>query len=255
MGRNKFSWGQNSEKRIKKLIKNYNARITYQRKKNPNAVLPEKVYWSKVQKDVTSQNAYKNLVTKLKNWRYIPYTDVKVQYGDIKVSKAEYDAYMKTIEQINKNRKKFVDKYSKYGKEDGKDVYGNVQYKYNSVLSNALKANNRLYTPTEPKSEKDWQHIQDIAKSWLAETTFNTAAKKYYENLLEIVEIVFSQEQINVLKPMIEQIGAEKLLHYYYISGVDLDLDFYYEDVADVDDKYNTLHNILKMITNSKLNP
>lgn len=255
MGRNKFSWGQNSEKRIKKLIKNYNARITYQRKKNPNAVLPEKVYWSKVQKDVTTETAYRKLASELKKWRYIPHTDVKVHYGDIEVSKNEYDDYMRTIGRININRKKFVDKYKKYGKAVGKDVYGNVRYEYNPVLSNALKENNRLFTPTAPKSAEEWKDIQDRAKSWLASSTFSNAAKQYYENLLYIVETVFSQEQINVLKPMIEKIGAEKLLHYYYVSGVELDLDFYYEDIVDADGKYTTLYNVLTMITNSKLKP
>lgn len=239
----KYELTKAQEKEIKRVVKNYNERIRYATKKYPESaeLLPNKLTVAQVKKRITSENTYNVTVENITNWRY-KVAKGDINFGNVKMPRSEYDKFMADVAKLNEIRKERRDRYEKY------EYYRTK----NGVVKNQRVAEMRQrmfpYIANKPKSREEFERMKRQVNINIIHDSWEKEASDYKEELLKAIEENFSDEHYRELKKYIDMIGANGMLHHYYVSGDPFDVEWYYSDPMDEDDKFEIAIAALKLV-------
>ena len=227
--KHKIRWRDSDVEQLAKKVKNYNAKLAYILKKNPEAAewLPEKVTMKEIRKTIGTRRDYDRTIKRLESFTQrkaeTPITNVLGEKRTIwEINWAKKDAQIANKRQIEKQKIESV----KPIRSDGQSI---------NVRSMVQNQKNKLYDADKFKTAEKGS-FKDFAKYMrtLASDAREMQESVYHlEVLKKCIDGQYSAEHAKILKDMLDKIGAEKLLKLYYEGVYEFDPDFHYDLVSE----------------------
>lgn len=235
----KIRWSENDKKELRRLIKNYNAKIDYHAKKNGSKEgLPEKLKVKEVKANIVSRKDFNRTLDKIALFLKKGGEQIFKNKNGVKITKAEYEYTMKNINEVNAKNKKERNKML------NEPVYVNGEL---LMTARRMSTLNKL----QPfifnfNNITDFQSYAKYFESKLFDTHWKLEEQAYLETLIECIEGQYSEKNIEILTKLFKAIGSKKLLNLYYEGYEVVKHDFHYRIDITEEEKITQTIEVLK---------
>lgn len=235
----KIRWSENDKKELRRLIKNYNAKIDYHAKKNGSKEgLPEKLKVKEVKANIVSRKDFNRTLDKIALFLKKGGEQIIENKNGVKITKAEYQYTMKNINEVNAKNKKERNKML------NEPVYVNGEL---LMTTRRMSTLNKL----QPfifnfNNITDFQSYAKYFESKLFDTHWKLEEQSYLETLIECIEGQYSEKNIEILTKLFKAIGSKKLLNLYYEGYEVVKHDFHYRIDITEEEKITQTIEVLK---------
>ena len=235
----RINWRKGGYNELKRVVKNYNARVDYARAKNPGAAyLPGKVSAAELKAGIQTRSDLKKTMARLERFTDKTAEPVEIAPG---VQSTRWERQNLSINLRIINRAKTMEKKRTADIEIFADgvTTGTTRGEMGTPRMEELKPKN--FDPDLVKSLSDWidykNRIAKQAETWHQMETL----ERYKANYLKMVEQVFGGDATDIIERL-TKVPARKIVDMYY-SNPDAGFDFLY-DPTDYDDKLSLLDDI-----------
>lgn len=235
----KIKWTENDKKELRRLIKNYNAKIDYHAKKNGSKEgLPEKLKVREVKANIISRKDFNRILNKMALFLKKGGEELLENKNAVKITKAEYQYTMQNINEVNKKNEKERNK-----------MLNNPVYVNGELLMTARRMStlNKL----QPfifnfNNITDFQSYINYFESKLFDTHYKLEEQAYLETLIEVIKGQYSEKNIEILTELFKAVGGKKLLDLYYEGYEIVKHDFHYRIDISEEEKIKQTMEVLK---------
>lgn len=237
----KIKWRKNDIEKARRTIKNYNARIDYQIKKNPqNAEFyPEKIKLKEVKELVMTRKEFNKKLKSLESFTAESAAIITNPQGE----KA-------TIYQINETRKNVRAVNAKRA-EELKRLQETAVYVKGKELTNVQKMidmqGKKPVTYDFNKAQKG--EFKRFAERFEAESFLSDEIRKaqlHFDNMIESCYSIFGKDDGETLEEMLKNAGVAVVDNLYKRGHDEFDLDWWYSDPVDDKIKFDRIVELLK---------
>lgn len=232
---------------VRKEIRNFNKRVDYHEKDSPyKGIQPRKLNSETELKYVKTAKDARELIASLRN--YNAKTAEAIQIGDEIATKYAANEVNKQIAKVNRQNKV---KQKKIGEKD-LQITADVTMKVKDYKPD-------YYTNLDPiknnaKTKKGLDTLLSYARRRSKEGYKDYHNRHFFENYLLSVDRQFSSEVSKKLKPLIIELGAERLaiLHEEFPEAISI--TYNYDKIADIA-KYNEIVGVINTHTSVMAQP
>lgn len=232
-----INWRSSDEKKIKKSIKNFNAKIDRQVKKGVNInALPEKLNYKKIRKETTNRKDFNKILKESEKFRQRGSEKIITNDYGIQKTKFEIEQIKKDVQRINRERKKKADSikngtFTVAGEIISKQEINTVKKKFNFEKIN---------------SYMDFAKFAESVKRQSAYNYDEISKDEFYANIFKGLNNGLGEENAKNLIERIQLIGRDKLIVYLKNEKL-VDIDFFYTTIA-IDDRISAIEEFLDYV-------
>lgn len=241
---NKIRWREDDKKELARLAKNFNAKIEYQLKKNPELkdVLPEKVKVKDLKKDIASRKDLNRTLEKLSSFSQRGMEKVVTNEKGERATLFEIEQTKKNVRRLNAQRRaeqKRIDEMPVY--IDGK--------KATTVRRMVQEQKAKPIQFDFNKSDKGgFKKFADYVEKKISDSRYEIEGKAYLATLKETFYAVYDTDTANELSTLCDKVGGEKLLQLYYEGFEEVTPDFHYDKNIPVKEKVSRTKTVLQRL-------
>lgn len=238
----KIRWRENDKKELARLAKNFNAKIDYQIKKNPELknVLPEKVKVRDLKKDIVSRKDLNRTLDKLATFSQRGMEKIITNEKGEKATLFEIEQTKKNVRRLNAQRRaeqKKIDERPVY--IDGKKVV-NVQRMVQQQKAKPIEFN-------FDKSEKgSFKKFAEYVENKISDSHYTIEESAYLQTLSETFYANYDVETAKRLTELAAKVGGEKLLALYYEGFEEISPNFHYDKNVNEKERIKRTEKILE---------
>lgn len=239
---NKIRWREDDKKELARLAKNFNAKIEYQLKKNPELkdVLPEKVKVKDLKKDIVSRKDLNRTLDKLATFSQKGMEKVVTNEKGERATLFEIEQTKKNVRRLNAQRRaeqKKIDEMPVY--IDGK--------KATTVRRMVHEQKAKPIQFDFNKSEKGgFKKFAEYVEKKISDSRYEIEAKAYLATLKETFYSVYDTANAQKLSELCDKVGGEKLLALYYEGFEEVTPNFHYDRNIPEKEKINRTVTLLQ---------
>ena len=222
---NRIRWRDSDQKELRRVVKNFNAKIDYQRKINPDMsdILPSKVTVKDIKANIMTRRDLNFELSRLRAFSKRNATDIKDVKGGTRTIKWEYDQAKRMLRRINA-RKKQERKKANVSTEKGT---------MGSIAKNNLN-DKQFRGDSGPQS---WEKFVDSLLKQHSDLYWARADENYKNNYLHALQQIMGSsdsEYFKAIEEIVKNIPSQYLLKAQYDNPI-LSIDFIYADTDDID--------------------
>ena len=239
---NKIRWREDDKKELARLAKNFNAKIEYQLKKNPELkdVLPEKVKVKDLKKDIASRKDLNRTLEKLSSFSQRGMEKVVTNEKGERATLFEIEQTKKNVRRLNAQRRaeqKKIDEMPVY--IDGK--------KATTVRRMVQEQKAKPIQFDFNKSEKGgFKKFAEYVEKKISDSRYAIEGKAYLTTLKETFYAVYNTQTAQKLAELCDRINGEKLLALYYEGFEEITPNFHYDRNIPEKEKINRTVRLLQ---------
>lgn len=239
---NKIRWREDDKKELARLAKNFNAKLEYQLKKNPDLkdVLPEKVKVRDLKKDIASRKDLNRTLEKLSSFSQRGMEKVVTNEKGERATLFEIEQTKKNVRRLNAQRRaeqKKIDEMPVY--IDGKKAT-TVRRMVQEQKAKPIKFDFN-------KSEKGgFKKFAEYVEKKISDSRYAIEGKAYLNTLKETFFAVYNSQTAQKLSDLCDRIDGEKLLSLYYEGFEEITPNFHYDRNMSEKEKVDRTINILQ---------
>ena len=234
---NSINWRKSDEKKLKKSIKNFNAKIDRQVKKGENInALPEKLNYNKIRKETTNRKDFNKIIRESDKFRQRGSEKIITNEYGIQKTKFEIEQIKKDVQRINRERKKKADSI----KNGTFTVAGEIISKQEI---NTIKKNFNF------EKIKSYSNFAKYAESVKKQAMYNYDEKTktlFFENIINGLKNGLGEENVKEIVNRINKIGQEKFVNLLKNEKL-IDVDFFYSPVS-IDDRISAIEEFIDYV-------
>ena len=177
-------WRESDYREVERLVKNFNAKISYQLKKNPEAAayLPEKIKKADIVAAVETRGDFTRITNSLKRFSQRgAEQEVKSSRGAT-ATKWAVDEFKRKQKLVNKQRAKKLKEIEKEPVKIGGQSTGVTRAEMGSIKENSLKPSNKNF---KNLSQKEWELASKSIDNALNAAARNERAEQMRENYIK----------------------------------------------------------------------
>lgn len=222
---NKIRWRESDKKELARLAKNFNAKLEYQLKKNPELkdVLPEKVKARDLKKDIVSRKDLKRTLDKLATFSQRGMEKVVTNEKGERATLFEIEQAKKNVRRLNAQRRaeqKKIDEMPVY--IDGKKAV--------TVRRMVQEQKAKPIQFDFNKSEKGgFKKFADYVEKKISDSRYEIESNAYLATLKETFYSVYDTATAQKLGELCDKVGGEKLISLYYEGLEEVTPNFHYD--------------------------
>lgn len=222
---NKIQWRESDKKELARLTKNFNAKLEYQLKKNPELkdVLPEKVKVRDLKKDIVSRKDLKRTLDKLATFSQRGMEKVVTNEKGERATLFEIEQAKKNVRRLNAQRRaeqKKIDEMPVY--IDGKKAV--------TVRRMVQEQKAKPIQFDFNKSEKGgFKKFADYVEKKISDSRYEIESNAYLATLKETFYSVYDTATAQKLGELCDKVGGEKLISLYYEGLEEVTPNFHYD--------------------------
>ena len=241
---NNIRWRKSDTKELNRLVKNFNQKVSYHKKKNPefSESYPEKYSVKQLKKLIKSRNDFNLVCKKLARFSERGAEKLVTNKQGVTLTKYEIKETAINTRYANKQLKKLAEELQKLPKKIGGVDAPNVQQKVNEDRVKPFQA---------PKFEKvkNAQHFRDFSKAAerkMFDSSADFADRLYFNNLKLSVDMSpsISTHFKRKIKNLLDRVGVTNIITMYNEGFEEVTFDFFYDISLDGFQKYNRLLNV-----------
>lgn len=241
---NNIRWRKSDTEELNRLVKNFNQKVSYHQKKNPefSESYPEKYSVKELKQLIKTRNDFNLVCKKLARFSERGAEKLVTNKQGVTLTKYEIKETAINTRYANKQLKKLAEELQKLPKKIGGVDAPNVQQKINE---------DRVEPFQEPKFEKakNAQHFRDFSKAAekkMFDSSADYADKLYFNNLKLSVDMStsISTDFKTKIKNLLDRIGVSNIITLYNEGYEEVTFDFFYDLALDENQKYNRLLNV-----------
>lgn len=239
---NKIRWREDDKKELARLAKNFNAKIEYQLKKNPELkdVLPKKVKVRDLKKDIASRKDLNRTLEKLSSFSQRGMEKVVTNEKGERATLFEIEQTKKNVRRLNAQRRaeqKRIDEMPVY--IDGK--------KATTVRRMVQEQKAKPIQFDFNKSEKGgFKKFAEYVEKKISDSRYAIEGKAYLATLKETFYAVYNSQTAQKLAELCDRIDGEKLLALYYEGFEEITPNFHYDRNIPEKEKINRTVTLLQ---------
>ena len=214
---NKIQWRESDKKELARLTKNFNAKLEYQLKKNPELkdVLPEKVKVRDLKKDIVSRKDLKRTLDKLATFSQRGMEKVVTNEKGERATLFEIEQAKKNVRRLNAQRRaeqKKIDEMPVTVRRMVQEQKAKpIQFDFN-------------------KSEKGgFKKFADYVEKKISDSRYEIESNAYLATLKETFYSVYDTATAQKLGELCDKVGGEKLISLYYEGLEEVTPNFHYD--------------------------
>ena len=217
-------WRNRDRDELKRVVKNYNAKVTRLKKKNPYIadLYPDKIKVSDVTKSIETRTDYNREIARLQRFSKRGAEEIKVSDEGATATKWEVQNFYYDQRRENNRRKKERERLEKMPVTSrGKDT-GQTRATMGKIKENAVKPLNKKF---DKLSQKEWEKAKAYIDSRLDEKFMNEQKGNMKDNYIKgLKNAGFSKELVDLM----EQLDSSKFVDVVDID-TEADFDFIYD--------------------------
>lgn len=219
----KIRWRDSDVEQLARKVKNYNAKLSRELKKNPEAAqfLPEKISLKEIKKTIATRKDLNRQLEKLSDFMKRNSTQLVTNAQGETATIFEIEQTKKNIQRVNAQRRaeqKRVDNMPV--RIDGQEV---------NVRRMAQRIKNKPIKFDFDKSKKgEFSKFAKYVESQMLDSNYFVKARQHVEILKNVWTANYSRDNYNKLCAAIDNIAPEKILEEYYRGVVEFDPEFHY---------------------------
>ena len=239
---NKIRWREDDKKELARLAKNFNAKIEYQLKKNPELkdILPKKVKVKDLKKDIASRKDLNRTLEKLSSFSKRGMEKVVTNEKGERATLFEIEQTKKNVRRLNAQRRaeqKRIDEMPVY--IDGK--------KATTVRRMVQEQKAKPIQFDFNKSEKGgFKKFAEYVEKKISDSRYAIEGKAYLATLKETFYTVYNTQTAQKLAELCDRINGEKLLALYYEGFEEITPNFHYDRNIPEKEKINRTVRLLQ---------
>lgn len=211
----KIRWRERDTQQLAKKVKNFNAKLTRLAKKNPalKEILPDKVSMKDLRGDITNRQEYNRVIKALSAFTEKGAEEVITGKSGVTTTKWQLQQVRKAVALENRRRKKQADTLKTAPVMIGGKVYTNVR------RMAGMQALQPLQVRLDTRSQTSWENFSRYMERQMLGGG-QADEQRYFQACVSCWSGMCSDQQVNLLKTHMQQVGIGKCLKAYY-NGVD----------------------------------
>jgi hypothetical protein len=232
-------------KKLQKAVKNFNAKLDYVNKKNPEnkKSMPERVYVKELKKQIGNRHDLNRVIRNLQLFSKRGMEKTVTTDNGFDLTLWEKTVTEKHVKKENAKRKKIQQQIDNAPvKYAGQEITGTRMAQRESLKPIKFNANSA-------KSLNDFRNFARRVEYSISANGQKNKNKLVTEYWLKSFATVFSGEQVKEMERLFFKIGLDKIAKCYYDGDEVASIDFIYEP-QEADYIYDTLHDFFKQLAN-----
>lgn len=242
MGRDKFRGRTYTEERLKKAVKNYNAKVKRLLKTSPE-LAPNKLSYATILRNIKTQSELRREIKEIEkfNKRGAEKATVKLDTG-VKVSRWQYNRGKRKLKAVNAQRTQqrddLYEEYTGYEYIAGKKVRQSVLPRVKNYMKNNTPLDKNYIK--ERKGVLGFNTAVSKLENAMYYESLQRKADQYRENLLAAVDKVYAsvpKDKLNKLKSLIKNLSSKELQDIYFKEDAEsdvVDIRYHYDEPNDI---------------------
>lgn len=220
----RIRWTNKDRQDLARAVKNFNAKIDYQIKRNPyiSDLLPEKVKVKDIKKNILTRKDLQFELLRLKAFSKKNALDIVDVKGGARVTKWEYQQAKRMLRRIN-NRKAKARKEAEVSTEKG--TMGSIAK--NNLLDKKFLGD---------KGQKSWANFYDSLLKQYHDSFWLASDEAYKKNYLKALKEILGagqSEYYNKIKDIVNNLSGSQLVQAQYDVPL-LTINFMYPDSDEI---------------------
>lgn len=256
MGRDKFRGRTYTEERLKKAVKNYNAKVKRLLKTSPE-LAPNKLSYATILRNIKTQSELRREIKEIEkfNKRGAEKATVKLDTG-VKVSRWQYNRGKRKLKAVNAQRTQQRDtvyeKYTGYEYIAGKKVRQSVLPRVRHYMEEN-EPHDKGYVSGR-KGVLGFNKAASNLENAMYHESLESKAELYRSNLIKAINKTYAdgdKDKLNQLVNIIKNLSWEKIQDIYYKEGVEadvIDIKYHYYDPRDTNTKIDWALSVLSKL-------
>lgn len=221
----KIRWRNKDQRDLARVVKNFNAKIDYQIKRNPyiSDLLPEKVRMRDIKKNILTRKDLEFELSRLRAFSKRNALDIVDVKGGARITKWEYQQAKRMLRRIN-NRKEKARKEANVSTEKGT---------MGSIAKNNL--NDKQFLGN--KGQKSWNKFYESLVKQYPDSYWFASDEAYKENYIKALKEILgagNSEYYDKIKQIVSKLPASELVQAQYDIPL-LTINFMYPDSDEID--------------------
>nr|DAX02392.1 MAG TPA: terminal protein [Caudoviricetes sp.] len=226
----KIRWRKSDNETLKRLVKNFNAKIDYHEKKNPSNHMPDKIKLRDIKNSIASRNDFNRIVKDLEKFsKRGMETVVENEHGQ-KATIWEIETTKKNVQRLNRQRAK------EQKQIDERPVY--IDGKKAPTVRRMVKEQKNKPLEFDFNNTQDFKSYAKYVEQKISDTRHEIEARVYLQVLIDTLHSCLSKEHASILIDLCKRVGGEKLLDLYYLGYEEVTPDFYYDKLIPENDRF-----------------
>lgn len=221
-------YSKKDEEKLKKKVRNYNAKINRLKKKGYDEnLLPQKKKLKEEREKAKhgERKDFNNLLKSVNSFLSRGSEELVKTKRGLQLPKFKIAEIKTKLRKVNNERKKQREKYKSIEITDRNKT--GVQGMINERSMNINKLEDKHFN-FKNMSKKDFEYFEKTLNNEV-NTKLDEKNRRYRENYYKAMEKAFSKEQFENLKNVVDKISTDKLVEKYY-TDVNMDIDYYYDE-------------------------
>lgn len=242
MGRNNVQGRKYNEERLRKAVKNFNAKVKRVLAKTPE-LAPHKLSYATIKRNIRSQDELRKEIQDIEKFNKKGGEKGTIQLNEnVKVSRWEYNRAKRKLKIVNEQRK--AQNQELYNTYTGERVVGGIKVRKSPPqrVTQHLNENAQIPESTLRRVDGvlDWHYKAHKYENRVHYESLEARNEQYRKNLLKAVDKVYKdvpKDKLNKLKSLINGLSNSELQDIYYQESVEadvIDIRYHYDEPNDI---------------------
>lgn len=222
----KIKWREIDEAKARKAIKNFNAKIDYQKRVHPelSETLPEKMSMKDFKKNVATRADFNRKMKSVQNFSKRGVEKAVTNIAGEKTSVWRLQETKKNVARINRQRKK------EYEQLNNSPVYIDGKKVENVARMAEIQTKKSIKFDFDKSKKGEFEQFAKWAEKEMTDSKQAEAPIWFLNNLAEVAYGNFSAENAKKLMELYYKVGGERLLQLYHSGHEEISPDWQYNE-------------------------